>query len=622
MKKKIKNRGGLDIVSKLDQFRFEEQKLVGETETSSAISPPFSRSQLSRHSNTDSTSQEFETSVGDSERISGPSNLENDRLSVTKPAKLKQLLQKAHAQGYVTYNDIDDKFAGLITTFEDLEEVCDELRKAGVEIAEHKEPERNNTIQVEDQKRFGRLDDPLQLYLRQVGTVHLLSHCEEIKIGQCIERAQEELQRLIYSFGFAANEHVATAEKLLSTPPKERFDRIITDKVLDREKHLDTLRSLITQVRALDQQADNKFARWQKLALTEPQNSMYSEARAIQEKLQAIFPRFGYTWKLLEEMAQELENTHRKLQSSAGTPSPSDVTIASSSSEIVCAKTKPFLEFERIVRMPYPEFLEAFEQMKRALADAHEARTQMVESNLRLVIALAKRYYNRGLSFLDLIQEGNIGLMKAVERYEYRRGYRFSTYAVWWIRQSITRAIADQARTIRVPAHLIEIINKIWWAQQRLVQLCGRDPTPEEIAEEVEIPCERVRSLLRMAQHPISLQTPVGEDGEEAILSDFIEDPSAKNPSEFTSTRLLKENLAQLLSSLTPREQRVMELRFGLRDGLVRTLEEVGKDLEVSRERVRQIEARCLRKMRGHQAALEMHNFFRNDGNVQVREIF
>jgi RNA polymerase primary sigma factor len=258
--------------------------------------------------------------------------------------------------------------------------------------------------------------------------------------------------------------------------------------------------------------------------------------------------------------------------------------------------------------MSTEELLNEYHELRVWVRKAHRAKTEMVEANLRLVISIAKKYTNRGLSFLDLIQEGNMGLMKAVEKFEYRRGYKFSTYATWWIRQAITRSIADQARTIRIPVHMIETINKLMRVQKQLVQDFGREPTPEEVADEINLPVERVRAVLKMAQQPISLQAQVG-DSDDTTFGDFIPDSTAEDPADVTAIALLKEKIRDVLDTLTERERQVLEQRFGLVDGYSRTLEEVGRQFKVTRERIRQIEAKALRKMRHPTRIRQLHGF-------------
>ncbi len=539
--------------------------------------------------------------------------LHRANVAVDLDEKVKELVRLAHEQGYLTYNDLNEVLPERFVSPEELDEIYVKLRNLEIEIVDQAEIDRVKSSEAEEDEertRLDILDDPVRMYLKQMGQVPLLTREQEVQISKRIEDAENEVKKIIYSFGFAAKEHVALAEKLLFQPPKERFDRVILDKKIDsRAEHLRDLRKVVRRVRALDVEADHKYAAWQAATSNTQRRRAYAAFRKADQRLQATFGKFFYKQKVIEEMALVAENVQDKIKLGLR-------LLGEGKSErntalqpaVVDSEERKLAALEEFVRLPCADYLKVYERLQYWMAKALLAKTEMVEANLRLVISIAKKYTNRGLSFLDLIQEGNMGLMKAVEKFEYRRGYKFSTYATWWIRQAITRSIADQARTIRIPVHMIDTINKLMRAQKRLLQDFGREPTPEEIADDIQQPVERVRAVLKMAQQPISLQSPVG-DADETSFGDFIEDKSTENPSERTSFSLLRDKLTNVLCSLTERERRVLELRFGLGDGYSRTLEEVGRQFNVTRERIRQIEAKALRKMRHPTRIRQLHGF-------------
>ncbi len=519
--------------------------------------------------------------------------------------RVKDLVRLAEEQGYLTYEDINEVIPTSVINPDELETYLDLLRSMDIDIIDasevekfRKEPAKAAVPAAARADRLDIFDDPIRMYLHQMGQVPLLSRDQEVEICKRIEIAEVTTRDVFNRFGLAADLYLQMAERL--EEGKDRFDRVIEDKYVDsREKYFEKLPRLKKDLRRLHEQMLKAFAGTLKVKLRESDRQRkIRDVERIRRRLVEKFEALYFKQKITESLAARAEDIFRDVQTCRNRIDHLKAArVSRRQKRDMDAERRKMRRFHEILCMEPDEFLVKYRELKDAMRKGMAARTEMVEANLRLVISIVKKYMNRGLSFLDLIQEGNTGLMKAVEKFEYRRGYKFSTYATWWIRQAATRAIADQARTIRIPVHMIETINKLMRVQKKLVQELGREPTPEEVAEEMQLPVDRVRAVYKMAQQPISLQSPVG-DGDDAHFGDFIEDKSAENPSEMTSFSLLKERLKEVLHTLTEREQAVLNLRFGLSDGYSRTLEEVGKQFTVTRERIRQIEAKALRKLR------------------------
>ncbi len=524
-----------------------------------------------------------------------------------KDKNVRKLLALGEEQGFLTAADFRRLLPEEMVSDEERDSIETLIQGLGITILEESEEAsgREGTGKRKPAPGSGPfetddfLDDPVRMYLRQMGQVPLLTREEEVEISKRIEKAENRIYRITLSLGPAPQELVGIARRVLNG--KERFDRVVVEKKgRSRERYLQNLPGLIERIAAQQEAIGKAWAETKRTRLTEKKKAnLARKIERLRQDTAASLKKLSFKQSVLEDIFPALERVHFRIEE------------INQSLESLKRKKKKDQKHKNLIRnerrklarievgltMGCGEYQERFLELKSCLMEAHQAKNEMVVANLRLVISIAKKYLHRGLTFLDLIQEGNIGLMKAVDKFEYHRGFKFSTYATWWIRQAITRAIADQARTIRIPVHMIETMNKLNRVRKKLLQDRGKEPSAEELGEEMDIPLERIRDILKIAQHPISLQTPVG-DKDENQYGDFIEDKSAESPSEATSYVLLREQMKNVLFTLTKREAQVLALRFGINDGSPRTLEEVGKIFNVTRERVRQIEAKALRKMR------------------------